>query len=496
MENFFINLIKLPLWKKNVIALFVGAVTAFAFPGFYMVGILWISLPFILLLQDSLNTKKQSYWLGFFFGMGFYFCSMFWLYHPLTLMDGRFLWMIPFALMGIAIWGGFFTGLIFYGTSFFKKPFIKIVSFAFFWAVVEYFRSNFIFDGIAWNTVATVWAKNIEIAQISAFIGSYNLTFLTIFVATLPFGLNRKYLISSGVIMAVLFMFGEYRLNKYQTEFSDVTYKIIQPNISQEEKHSTENKSMMLYTLINMSKQKEITDYVIWSETTFPYLWNSKNNLNVFNFPINGNLITGVMRIEPSEDDFEVFNSAVVLKNKEIDFVYDKTHLVPFGEYIPFNKYLPIKKIVPGQKDISVGDNNDYAYIEGIGNIAISICYEMIFSGNLKIDNEKDIDLMINITNDKWFGDTQAPHQHLASAILRAIEEGIPIIRATNSGISAVIDPVGKIINKTEINEKIVITGKFPRKLENRTLFYKYENLITFIFLTGTFLVLFYLRKK
>ncbi len=477
MEKLLLKLKQLQFWKKNLIAWGSGGAMALAFPDFYLVGVLWIIFPFILFLQSTLQTRKQSFLLGFCFGAGLFFSSMFWVYHPLTLMEGRLLWMIPLALCGVSVWGGAFIGAVFYGITFFHGKFLKILTFACLWTVFEYIRSNFIFGGIAWNILATVWAGHIEVAQIDSVIGSYLLTFLTVFMASLPFGKSKKYIFTSAFIVLALFWFGKMRLANNPTEYTDVTFKIVQPNISQEQKYYEYDRYKIFDTLVKLSKTKEKTDYTIWAETAFPFVQKIDETTIL---PIDFNLISGVMRWQKNQKDFDIFNSAMVLEKGKVIFVYDKIHLVPFGEYVPLAEFLPIDKIVPGQKNITQGNKKEYFYINGVGNVAISICYEIIFSGELKVNKNKNLDLMINLTNDKWFGDTMAPYQHLASSVIRAIEEGLPIIRATNSGISAVIDPVGRIINKTKVETVDVLVNKFPKKIKKDTIFSVYENAITF----------------
>ena len=476
MESFFVKVIKMKLWKKMLSVFCLGGISVFSFPPFHIVGVLWIIFPLVLLLLDSVQNKKQSFFLGYTFGAGMFISSMYWIYNPLTTMDYQFAWLIPFAYIGLALWGGLFSAVTFLITKLFKKPFMKIVVFALVWTVCEIIRSNFPFGGIAWNTMATVWTDKVQVAQIVAIIGAYGLTLITIFMVSLPFIMTREAAGVSVAILLLLYVFGQFRIAAHPIEYKEgVNIRIVQSNISQDMKYSPQYMREILQKQLSLSlENSDNISHVIWTETSWPYYWDNGNNDSMFQhatdiFPENTVFITGVLK----KDGNSVFNSVVAVKNTEILNSYDKFHLVPFGEYVPLRKIIPIEKIVQVPGDFSAGIGPRTIDISGLGNTSVLICYEIIFSGNV-VDRVNHPDLILNITNDKWFGDTAAPHQHYANAVLRAIEEGVPVIRAANSGISGAIAPTGITIAKLGVNNIGYLDIKMPRKIQDKTIFSNY----------------------
>ena len=185
--------------------------------------------------------------------------------------------------------------------------------------------------------------------------------------------------------------------------------------------------------------------------------------------PSGAYLLTGAPRKDSA--GLAVWSSLFVLDSQgAISAHYDKTHLVPFGEYVPFRKILPIDKLTPGTMDYSPGSKLETLEVDGIPPFSPLICYEAIFPGKV-INPETDPKWLLNITNDAWYGHTSGPYQHLAIVRVRAIEEGMPLVRAANNGISAVMDAYGKILYHLDLNEIGFIDFDLPKALMHRTFY-------------------------
>jgi apolipoprotein N-acyltransferase len=261
---------------------------------------------------------------------------------------------------------------------------------------------------------------------------------------------------------------------------------VVQPSIKQNEKWDKKLKSQHLEKLINLSLIENSNfnpSIIVWPESAFPY--NSsvlEKKINFFDWLKEGQiLITGITRTNFQNNELkDLYNSAYIIDHaKENSMFYDKIKLVPFGEYNPFKKVLNFEKITNGALDFSSGQGLNVFNLSQVNyNIALLICYEAIFSG--QVINGIRPDFIINLTNDAWYGNTYGPIQHLASARARAIEEGLPFVRSANTGISAVIDHYGRFIGRLELEKEGVLDIYIPVSTR-RTVFSIYGNMLYII---------------
>jgi len=276
----------------------------------------------------------------------------------------------------------------------------------------------------------------------------------------------------SALILLFLYFFGYIRLENNKTLFLDKTIKIIQPCLEQSEKWDRNYLKGAIDKNINLSRSKnskheENPDFIIWPEAAIPtYYENVKDYLTYYDFLGDSILLTGGI----SSDNSEIYSSFyAVEKSGDILFEYFKSHLVPFGEYMPLENIIPLNKLVPGEFGYSKGVGGQIYEVNGI-KIRPLICYEAIFSIE-SITKNTEADVIINITNDSWYGDSDGPHQHLNIIRFRAIENGIPVLRSANNGISAVIDSMGRILESKNLNEVGFIYSKIPAKLKSETIY-------------------------
>ena len=316
------------------------------------------------------------------------------------------------------------------------------------------------------NLTGHIWAFNSEFIQIAKFFGIYGLSFLTIiwFVLLSNLIIERKFKTFFLILIffpIILFSFNLNNFNKKNIESEEILIRVVQPNILQNKKWNKIFFEENIQKLINLTvtgNDPSIPKIVVWPEVALTlYLNEEQDFLNYLRnkIPPNIILITGALRRVFENEKIEVFNSLYVLKENKI-IHYDKKKLVPFGEFIPLRKFVNFLKITPGSTDFTKGKGLRYLEIE-LENKQIflepSICYEAIF----QTFNKRETQLMINITNDAWFGNTTGPRQHLAAQIFRAVEKSAPLIRSANSGISVLANTKGKIIKKLALIGRVFL---------------------------------------
>jgi apolipoprotein N-acyltransferase len=299
------------------------------------------------------------------------------------------------------------------------------------------------------------------------------------------------YLIFIVIFLITSFSYGHFRIKQLSTYLSAAKdsnapkIRIVQANIKQDSKW---DQPLMLQnlkkhiSLSNSGRPKNIAA-IIWSETSIPYILNHNDNLISYLkssiLDDNQILITGALRANFDKNDpskiTKIWNSVYAIDNKGITGYYDKNHLVPFGEYIPFSEFIPfITKITNGSIDFSSGDKNKIIKTPYFSFTPL-ICYEVSFSDSLlSIDKDPNLNLIINLTNDAWFGNSSGPYQHFDMAKMRAIEYGTPLIRVANTGISAAFDALGRVIAKIDLNQEGVVDIDIPKKLNEHNIYVSY----------------------
>lgn len=474
--------------KKLLISFLCGATAALAFAPLYLFLFAVISISgFFLLCEAEANANyKKTFLLGFSYGYGYFLSSLYWIANSLLIDAEKFGWLIPFALIfipgALAVYFGVFTASYKFLAKRLTAWHQKIILFALLWLFFELLRS-ILFTGFPWNLIGYIWFFNLNFVQPAAIFGIYGLSFFAVLVCLLPtyfrtilsdkwaHNATKKDKILFILILFLLvlsFTFGLTKLHRAPTQGPKSNYKIrlVQPNIEQTLKWDPQEKYSNLQKLIALSNQDrdEKTKVIVWPETAIPYPIQT-DNLRAPDrqllaevrraIPPNGSLIAGGLR---SANDSEAWNSVFAINEQGIAAIYDKHHLVPFGEYVPFARFLPfIDKITEGAEGFQAGEGAKTLAVNlGETNFTFSplVCYEAIFTDET-IESPKLLpNFLINLTNDAWFGNSSEPHQHLDMARLRAIEYGVPLIRVTDTGISAAVDSNGKIVAKINQGEE------------------------------------------
>ena len=386
------------------------------------------------------------------------------------------------------------------------------VTFACLWGLGEWLRGTLIFGGFPWNLAGYVWTPWPAMAQFAAIAGAYGLGALTIFICAAPVtllpgpapGSTRAWLAPTAALalLAANAAAGLIILPRSDANPSAATHlRLVQANIAQPHKWQKNRitEQFQRHAALSTAHAETPPDIVIWPETASPYDLSyrfDERSLVLRSVPPNGGLIAGALRIDRAPDGARrVWNSMQAMDDAgRITAVYDKFHLVPFGEYAPLRKLLFALRLVPGDTDFSRGPGPQTLAIPGAPPFSPLICYEAIFPGDV-IDPARRPQWMLNITNDAWYGISSGPYQHFEQTRLRAIEEGIPLVRVANTGISGVIDAWGRVTAKTTLGNAAIIDAALPPPRPNPPLFARAGNLPTLIFLAGG-LVLFLVSRR
>jgi apolipoprotein N-acyltransferase len=501
-----------------IIPLILGSLTILSFEPFNLTIINLIIFPFFFYLLVYINKrskviyrqkpyKKNLFIFGLAFGFGFYLSGISWITNSLT-FDENFKILIPFALILIPLFLSLFVGL----TTLIIGPYLKLnfpslLIFTTSLAFSDYLRSN-VLTGFPWNLWAYSTIQINEILQITNLIGlySYNLFVITIF--TLPiiflFKISKiKKIVSFIVIFFIIFslyIYGNYEVNKNKKSLESVKEKIyvkvISPNFNLEYGLTDQEIEKRFRKLIKYSDPDQGKETLfVWPEGVFSgYSYNEIlpfKDLILNNFSNKHYIVFGVNKLDPISGKF--YNSMLVINNKlEIIQSYNKRKLVPFGEFLPFENIvskLGLKKITEGHGSFLKGENNNSLVIEGIKILPL-ICYEIIFPDLIQ-KSDTNTNLIVNISEDGWFGNSIGPDQHFAKAIFRAIENNTFLLRSTNRGVSAIIDNKGNLIKKMNRNEAGNIEFEVPLVKSN-----KIKNDLIFFTLLITYLLIFLIYKK
>ena len=504
---------------------FLGAITIFGFSPFSFTIINFFTFPALLFLVLVVKKKNQSkyrkkknnrffFYLGCAFGFGFFLFGNYWIAISLT-HDEMFKGLIPFALILIPLFLSLFFGLsILIVGNFIQKNISFILFFSLTFSLFEFLRGN-ILTGFPWNLIAYTWSDKIEVIQILSLIGTYSLSLISITFFCIPFLFFQKKIFERNVYFSIFFitificnyLFGVNKINEIKYKFNDnFIIKIISANFSLADYQNIDEKTQLNRLIKISNPEKSKKTLFIWPEGIFyeSNLQNIKKYKSLFkdNFSEKHLIILGINNHVNlnNMDAKKYFNSLVLLNNKlEILSLYNKINLVPFGEFLPleniFSKF-GFKKITAGYNSFSSGSERN---VINLGSkfedklILPIICYEIIYSAKIKTKNQLP-DLLVNISEDAWFGQSIGPYQHFTKAIYRSVEEGVFTARSANKGISAFVDPNGKIIKSLKTGESGNIQLNFPY-FNGFTLFSIYGNKI-FLFIIFLYIFLILILRK
>lgn len=497
-------------WRRYGLLYVLGAISTLAFAPLYLLPLLIPGLTALLWCIVTSTSWRSALAAGWWFGFGHFTTGIYWVAIALLTDPDQYAWLIPFAVFGIAAALAIYIALAALVTYVIPIHGItrKMMVFAISWVIAEMLRT-YLFTGFPWNLLGYVWTCSLPMMQLAAFTGIWGLSLITVIAASAPATLitsgtkgSLRPLAAALLILAIIGIGGFLRLPAPGTYLpTETTLRIIQANISQDHKWKPELRFNTLQRHLNLSRSSSLShaQLVIWPESAVPYsLVPNADLLRLLKqaIPAGGLLLTGGLREEGDKETYQIWNSLFAIRaDGSIADIYDKVHLVPFGEYIPFHKLLPVTKITYGVIDFSAGKAPETLSLsDTIPSVGPLICYEAIFPTAI-IDKTNRPGWLLNITNDAWFGMSSAPYQHLQMARMRTIEQGIPLIRAANTGISAIIDAYGHINAMLPLGEAGVLEGTLPSAL-SPTLYYHYGNYIIIIVISVIGLFLFLTRPS
>lgn len=498
-----------------------GLLLVLSFPKIDLFFLAWIGLvPLFLHLYGK--EKKEAFISGLIFGFIYFFGTIYWIYYALY-QYGNIAFFVSLLIIGLlslylALYPALFSIFYSHYTKDLNLPILLIAPI--FWVVLEYLRS-YLLTGFPWSSLGYSQYKFLNLIQISDITGVYGISFLIVaFNGALTdlFLIKKKqkerplYSIMPTVggfillffILILSFFYGTYRLNQ-ERDGSIFKASIIQGNIEQDRKWEPiyQRDVIDTYKELSFSASKENPDLIVWPETAVPFyfgrdiLWTSY--LLDFHKELNSYLLFGSVLVKDSErkDKAPIYtNSAVLLdKDGKTAYVYDKIHLVPFGEYVPLKRLLFfVDKLTHGVGDYTPG-RFPVTAITPFGNFTTLICYEIIFPGLVRKFFIKDGDFIVTITNDAWFGNTSGPYQHFSMSVFRAIENRKPVIRAANTGISGFIDSNGRIISHTNLFEKTILSETIKTD-RYKTFYTKYGDIFSYLCFVCTVLIIIKEKKR
>ena len=444
--------------------------TGFVPTSFIVAPFIAYSLLFYAL--NKVKNKKQSFFFGFLFGFGQGAVSMSWLINALLIDNGAYAWAVPLIPIGFGIIFGLFFSLCGLLSFFAATDVRKICVFAGTLCIAEWIRS-WIFTGFPWNLTGSVWLICLPVLQSLAFFGIYGLSLFSVLWFSIPYLLyKRRIKIAVLFLISFLFIYGLGFLRVYnapQNNVGGVKLRLVQPNIPQTLKWDPQKAEENFMQHIRMSKnQKEdkIT-HILWPEAASPYLLDIDEQARAMTMMAlrqNQTLLTGSLRMADRINN-QVASSIFVINDMgEITAYADKSHLVPFGEYMPLRGWFGLEKLVPITSDFKAGNGVRTLSVPNAPPVGALDCYEIIFPHEV-VDQKHRPEWIFNATNDSWYGVSAGPYQHLGAAQMRAVEEGLPVVRVATGGISAVIAPTGKVLSFLPLNTKGVLDSPLPASL-------------------------------
>ena len=473
------NINRLGKVSKSLFCVVLGAASALALPPFDAWWIFGFTVPAFLFLIDG-QPLGRSFQFGWLFGFGYFLVALHWIGYAFFVNAAADLWMMPFAVGGLsAAMALYWAAAAGCASTLCKRGWPIYFAMPICLAIAEWLRGR-LFTGFPWAVPGQAVDGMGGVAQAASIIGMNGLTFILLLCAAAPFALFKGAYKTAFCMLAILplmWLWGEWRLHHNPTQFVDgVQLRIVQPNLSQDDKWRNGNARLIFDELLALSalpsqNNRPIT-HIIWPESIVPFLIDeSPQGLSEIAAMLGSNryLLAGAVRRAAPANDAAYYTSILAINgNGQVIGHYDKSHLVPGGEFLPFAwllEPLGFRQVVDMPESFSSGTGTESLAIPGAGLVGAQICYEAIFPEQTSLLTHRP-DWLVNVTNDGWFGKSTGPWQHLAQLRLRAIEQGLAVARAANTGISAVIDPYGRYIFQSEIGVKGQFDSSLPRSIE------------------------------
>ncbi|HEY8337696.1 MAG TPA: apolipoprotein N-acyltransferase [Tardiphaga sp.] len=481
-------------WKRAAIAVTAGALSSLAMAPFNAWPVLFVTFPVVVWLIDGAAAGRMrgvpaAAMAGWWFGFGYFVPGLYWIGYAFLVDAQIFGWLLPVAVCGLPAYLALFSALGFaLARLLWTKDASRVLALAASLTVSEWLRGH-VLTGFPWNTFGYALTEPLALAQSASLIGLWGLTFVTVAIFASPAVLidgrarmRRPWLAPAAalLLLAAMGLYGVVRLSQHPTQLvAKVKLRIMQPNLQQDVRFNYAAKAEVMKQYLALSdratgpQSSGVGDatVLVWPESAFPFFLSREADAMAQIaelLPKGTVLVTGAVR--PPEQPAgtritRAYNSIYVIDHDgTILSVYDKLHLVPFGEYLPFQDWMEkigFVQLTKVQGGFIPGDRRRTMQIPGAPRMLPLICYEAIFPGDVTSRDDRP-GWIANLTNDGWFGISTGPYQHLQQTRVRAIEEGLPVVRAANTGISAVIDPVGRIVARLGLGIEGVLDSGLP----------------------------------
>jgi apolipoprotein N-acyltransferase len=484
-------------WRRGAFALLFGALSVLAFAPVHAWPVLFLTFGGLVWLLDGCHAANDSRIerlkcagiIGFWFGFGYFLAGLYWIAEAFLVEPLRHGWLLPFVMTALP--GGmalFFAVACALAMLFWLPGAGRVLALAIALGLAEFARGH-VLTGLPWNLIGYGILGPLPLMQLASLFGVYALSLLAVVLFAAPVALfaparsglaGGKGTAALALLFVLLlglgYLWGERRLAVAPHDSAGVRLRIVQANVDQAEKWRPENSVEIFDDYLDLTKSAGLdrVDIVIWPETAVPFfLDDAPDALLALGaaLPEGTSLLVGSARLVEERDAEgtleaqRVFNSLLAVDDQgRIAGTYDKIHLVPFGEFLPFQDFLEslgFMQLTGVRGGFSAGGGSGLLSVAGAPPARALICYEIIFPDEIAAQGARP-GWLLNVTNDAWFGSSAGPYQHFHQAQVRAVEQGLPVARAANTGISAVIDPYGRILAEIGLGAKGIADIELP----------------------------------
>ncbi len=498
-----------------ILAIVSGVLFVLASPPFDLYPLAWFALlPLLVAIYEK--NLKVSFLLGSLAGLVSFLGTIYWVFHSVYFYGNIPVVLSLLIVLLLCTYLGLYTGLFSMSFTFFLKgsrfPALFIIPVL--WVTLELIRT-YAFTGFPWSSLGYSQYKFLPIIQISDITGVYGVSFLVAGLNGLLFDVAVLWprrssrmplfapgLMTIGIIIYILIIiisliYGSWRMNSEEGGHK-IKVSIIQGNIEQMKKWDKRFRKEVIdtYKRLSLKALDDSPDIIVWPESALPFVYGYEPSLTErflkFQKRLGNYLLFGSVVVKDMKNGRPLLSNSAILLSPEgkVISIYDKIHLVPYGEYVPLRRFFPfIDKLVVGIGDFVAG--KEYVVMKTpfaeIGNL---ICYEIIFPGLVRKFVNRGANVLVTITNDAWFGRTSAPYQHFSMAVFRAVENRVPVIRAANTGISGFIDTRGEIKKKSDIFTETILTEELFAATSEKSFYTRYGDLFAFLCIISTILLI------
>lgn len=512
-----LTLAQLTGWRRHVLAFCLGICATLTLPPVFAFPLIVPAYAGLFLLLRHAPTPKRAFWDGWWWGWGHHMTALYWFCIALLTDPVKFGWLIPFTLFGlmgvIAIYPAI-AAYLFYRLR--LRGLTAVILFAYVWMLVEYARSTLL-SGFPWNLPGYAFNVTDSLLQSASLVGIYGVSLFTVLLGVAPAAffdnaISRRRATAFTATLLVMLL-GAYGWGAGRLQQADkvpvaeryvpgVKLRLVQADIEQAHKWDPKRQfdGLQQYMTLTQRPGLDGITHVIWPETSIPYITRANTHLTEILgsiLPKGTHLLAGTLRDEGSEANWRVFNSLMVFNYKgEIVGAYDKAKLVPFGEFLPGRFLIPPGWKTPvGDTDFSSGPGMQTLEWPGLPGVSPLICYEVIYPERA-VDEEKRPGWLLSITNDAWFGRSSGPYQHMEMARMRAVEQGVPLVRVANTGITVATDAYGRIEHRMGLGQKDILDIRLNKAQPSHTIYSEHKKTILLLLIFAAVLLIINQSRK